>query len=140
MQGCVLCCAVLHCDLLCVFSVALFCITLSCVLCCIVLNIVLPVKFTCINDMLCFLLCCVAMGCVVFCAAFFCIALFRVVCYGQRRHCSRITPGNMGVPIGPILRYVPFQSISHLYHKLALCNFGQTTILLKTILRHAEPI
>ena len=81
--------------------------------------------------MLCFLLFCDAMRCVVFCVAFFCIALFRVVCYGQRRHCSRITPGNMGVPIGPILRYVTFQSISHLYHKLALCNFAQTTILLK---------
>ena len=46
----------------------------------------------------------------------------------------------MGVPIGPILRYVPFQSVSHLYHKLTLGNFDQTTILLETLLCHADPI
>ena len=109
-----------------------FCVALCCILCCVLSSLALRYVL--------FLLCCVAMRRVVFCVAFFCIALFRVVCYRQRRHCSRITPGNMGVPIGPILRYVPFQSISHLYHKLALCNFAQTTILRKTILCQAEPI
>ena len=137
MQGCVSCCIVLHCDLLCVFCCVVLHYT-SCVLSCIVLYFVLRVKFTWIK--ICYVFCCAVLQCVVLCFVllFFCIALFCVVCYGQRRLCSRITPGNMGVPIGPILRYVPFQSIFHLYHKLALCDFGQKTILRKTILCHAD--
>ena len=75
MQGCVLCCAVLHCDLLCVFC----CVVLhyiSCVLSCIVLYFVLRVKFTWIK--ICYVFCCAVLQCLVLC---FMLLSFTLHCF-----------------------------------------------------------
>ena len=134
MQGCVLCCALLHCDLLCV----LCCVVLHYIILCFVLYFVLRVKFTWIK--ICYVFCCAVLQCVVLflcCFLLHCIVLCCVL---------RAT--------SPLLQDHPRQyGCAHWAH-LALCtisinlsSLSQTCIMQfcsnnnpAKILCHAEPI